>query len=426
MESVLLEDNPHWENSAAYDRYIRREKLDLALQCLEPREVLAILGARRVGKSSLARLLIRELLPAVPPRNIFFINLEKPLFIPHKTNPAYLDTIYEAYLKIAEPDLSQRIYVFLDEIQVFAGWEIFVKSRYESSFIKFVITGSNSSLLQSSYATALTGRVLKLYLSPFNFREYLTWKQVAHRTKLEQVRNKIAIKRAVDEYLRWGGYHSVFTASEVVIKRELIKNIAEDIIFKDIVPRLSIKHGGALRDLFAYIVSNTATTLNYTSLGNKLSMDPKTIKEYVDHLEDNFLLQRVPRYHTKLTAQINSARKVYLSDNGFLNLGVSAERNLGAMLENAVNVALQEYQHVYLLENKECDFYANGSLYQVAYHVDDEATLRRELQGLHHFMCEFGLESGTIVTYDRNETRHIEDKTVEFVSIENFLLSGVT
>lgn len=424
MDSILIEDNPHWDTPNPYADYVPREKLSVAMRFMKAKEVIAILGARRVGKSSLARLMIRSLLPTTNPKNIFFINLEKPSFIPYKNDPTYLDTIYENYLKIAEPDMSQRIYVFIDEIQIFADWEVFVKSRYEIGNIKFIVTGSNSSLLSSSYATMLTGRVLKLTLNSFNFSEFLTYKEIPHTTRMELARHRIAIKRALDEYLKWGGYYSVFSNDELHTKKEYLKNIAEDIILKDIVPRYSIKNSAAIRDLFYYIVSNATTTINYASLAKKLSMDPKTVKEYVDYFEDNFLIRRISRHHTKLTAQINSPKKVYLTDNGFLNLGMSSERNQGAMLENVVCNHWQGQEITYLLENKECDFYADDKLYQVSYIIIDEKTRKRELDALEFFMDELNLNEGYLITYDTNETVKMGDKTIHINRIEEFLLSG--
>ncbi|MFA6145705.1 MAG: ATP-binding protein [Sulfuricurvum sp.] len=424
MDSILLEDNPHWDRPDAYSQYIPRKQLSLALSFMNAKEVIAILGARRVGKSSLTRLMIQSLLSTTNPRNIFFVNLEKPSFIPYKNDARYLDTIFENYLKIAEPDMSQRIYLFLDEVQIFSDWEVFVKSRYENSNIKFIITGSNSSLLSSSYATMLTGRVLKLTLETFSFSEFLSFKAIPHTNRMDLARNKIAIKRTLDEYLKWGGYYSVFSNEDVTLKKEYLKNIAEDIILKDIVPRYSIKNSGAIRDLFYYIVSNATTTINYASLAKKLSMDPKTVKDYVDYFEDNFLILRISRHHTKLTAVINSPKKVYLRDNGFLNLGISPDRNQGAMLENATCNYWHDNTITYLLENKECDFYADGKLYQVSYTILDEKTRKRELDALEFFMDELNLNEGYLITYDTDETVKIRDKTIHINRIEEFLLSG--
>ncbi|CAA6804739.1 MAG: Unknown protein [uncultured Sulfurovum sp.] len=424
MDSILLEDNPHWLKSAneVYENYTEREMLPLALEYLNAKEIVAIIGARRVGKSSLTKLMIKALLQEVSPKNIFFINLEKPSFIPYKKDPTYLEKIYDNYLKLANPNRDEEIYFFIDEIQIFDSWEVFIKSKYESSNIKFIITGSNASLLASSYATLLTGRVLKLELSSFNFREFLNYKAIAHSSALEMAQNRIEIKQALDEYLKWGGYYSVFSNPSEAVKLGLLKNIAEDIILKDIVPRYSIKNSEAIRDLFFYVVSNATTQLNYSRLAKKIGIDAKSIKEYIGYFQDNFLIQTIPNYNTKLTDQIKSIKKIYMTDNGFLNLGVKRTQDRGAILENMVFTALNKKKLTYLLATKECDFYLDGKLYQVSYDIEDEQTKKREFEGLRYFAEKLGKERGYLVTYDGDEVVEYKGLEIEIVSLDKFLI----
>jgi predicted AAA+ superfamily ATPase len=388
MESILLEDNPHWVNVDAYDSFVTRELLVQAKKLLEAKEVLAIIGARRVGKSTLAKLLIKTLIKKeVAPKNIFFINLEKPEFIPYKEDATYLGKIFDAYVKLAEPNLQSKVYFFIDEIQIFKNWELFLKSKYENSNIKFVITGSNSSLLTSEFSTLLTGRVLKLRLHSFSFKELLAYKKIDVSTKLDIVQNKIAIFKAYEEYIKWGGYFSVISNSDELVKKEILKNIAEDIILKDIVPRYKIKNSAVIKDLFFYVVSNVATLLNYSSLAAKLGIDAKMVKEYISYFEDNFLITLVSRHHNKLTETIKSSKKVYANDNGFLNLGINPNRNIGNALENLVFTSLMQRNKAmyYLQEKNEIDFFCENALIQVSYSIDDEKTRKRELNALAAF-----------------------------------------
>ena len=420
MDSILIEDNPHWTNPDAYGGYVDREILPKAEAMLEPKEVLAIVGARRVGKSTLAKLLIRSLLQkGVDARNVFFINLEKPTFIPYKQDPSYLQKIYEAYLKLAEPDRSQRVYVFMDEVQIFQNWEVFVKAKYESENIKFVITGSNSSLLGDTFATLLTGRVLKLRLHSFSFTEFLRFKKIDFSTKIAMAQNRLRIEKAQEEYMRWGGYYSVIASDSDAIKMELLSNIAEDIILKDIVPRHKIKNSAEIRDLFHYIVSNATTLLNYSSLGKKLDLDAKTVKEYIGYFEDNYLITLLSRQHNKVTETIRSTKKVYFNDNGFLNLGVAPQRNFGIALENLVFTALNrtDQRITYLREKSEVDFLVGETLIQVAYDIEDEKVLRRELKGIEEFRRP-GQRAILITPYTDGET-----DDVEIMSFYRFVLT---
>lgn len=419
MESILLEDNKHWNNSKAYEHFTNREILSKAVSYLTTKQIIALLGARRVGKSTLAKLLIQELLKTVEAKNIFFINLEKPEFIPYKKDASYLNHIFDSYLKLINPNLDKKIYFFIDEIQIFQNWEVFIKSKYENSDIKFIITGSNSSLLTSDIATVLTGRVLKLVIHSFNFTEVLAYKGIPHSTRLEQISNKIAISRVKDEYLKWGGYYDVMSVDDEITKKDILKNIVEDIIFKDIVPRHNIKNSSQIKDLFYYLVSNAATALNYSTLSKKINIDAKTIKEYINYFEDNFLIDTISLFHTKLTEQIKSAKKLYLRDNGFLNLGINRNVNSGVILENEVfNTLNKIYDDVtYLKDKYEVDFRCDDLLYQVSYKMDDEKTRERELRVFKIFDKKNSYKH-KVITYD--ESGSFDE--VEIVKFEDFAL----
>lgn len=420
MEHILLKDNSHWINNKAYDNFVPRAALKKAKEFLKAKEILAIIGARRVGKSTLTKLLIKELLEqGVKSSNIFFINLEKPSFLPYKNDPSYLEKIYDEYLKLANPKLDERIYFFIDEIQIFENWQLFVKSKYENSNIKFIITGSNSSLLTQNYATVLTGRVLKLTLSTFSFKEFLEYKKIDISSNIQITKNRIDIKRAFDEYLRWGGYFSVISNDNEELKKEILKNIAEDIILKDIVPRYSIKNSSQIRDLFFYIVSNSTNMINYSNLANKLKIDSKTVKEYLDYFEDNFLIKSISNYNHKLSEQIKSTKKVYICDNGFLNLSIFSKQNLGVSLENLVFLYLREKDEnlTYLKDKQEVDFYSNKIMYQVSFSLEDETTRRREVGAFGSF-DKIIVDEKILITYDKDEI--LGD--IKIVNCDKFLL----
>lgn len=63
-------------------------------------------------KSTLAKLMIKELLKTVEAKNIFFINLENQSLFPYKQDASYLAEIFDNYLKLANPNLSEKIYFF--------------------------------------------------------------------------------------------------------------------------------------------------------------------------------------------------------------------------------------------------------------------------------------------------------------------------
>ena len=203
------------------------------------------------------------------------------------------------------------------------------------------------------------------------------------------------------------------------VKKDILKNIAEDIILKDIVPKHNIINSSQIKDLFHYVVSNATTTLNYTTLSRKIEIDAKTIKEYIKYFEDNFLVSTISSYHTKITQQIKSAKKLYISDNGFLNLGVRRSLDNGANLENIVFLALKQpcKEVAYIKENYEIDFKCEDELIQVSYKMDSEKTKKRELRVFANFDKEKRYKH-KIITYDKSGSF----ENIQMIKIEDFLL----
>ena len=416
MKELLISQNSHWIGTKL--DFIKRDKLSTLLEYLPLKQIITISGIRRCGKSSLAKQAINHLIESgVNPYNIFFINLEQPYFLEYKSDANYLNTIYEEYLKLANP--QGKIYVIFDEIQFFSNWQVFIKSKYESSDIKFIITGSNSSMLSNDLNTLLSGRSLNIHLDTFSFSEFLDFKEINHSNEIEKINNKIAIKRAVEEYMNWGGFYEVFSIENKNLKKEILLSYAKNIIYQDIIPRYNIRNSEVVERLFFYLLSNSCAILNYTTLAKIFEISDKTIKEYINYFEDVFLLKRLDKFHNKQKEQIKSQKKIYTLDNGLLQLSTKFSQNFGQKLENLVfNVLNQNNENLtYLRDNYEIDFYTNKTLYQVSYKMDDEKTLNREINSFKYFNEDKTKESKIITL---NESKNIDN--IEVISIDEFIL----
>ena len=186
------------------------------------RQIIIITGIRRCKKSTLLKQAINYLIESgVDAKNILFINLEHPYFLDFRDNPNFLNKIYDGYLKLINP--KGKVYCFLDEIQYFHNWQVYIKNRYETTDIKFIITGSNSSMLSHKLNALLSGRSLNIYLSTFNFREFLNYKGIEYKDQIARVANRIAIARAKDEFLKWGGFYKVFDSNDESIKKDSLR-----------------------------------------------------------------------------------------------------------------------------------------------------------------------------------------------------------
>lgn len=398
MKNLIVEQNPHWIKTP--ESYIQRESFQKLVSFLPLRQIITITGIRRCGKSTLAKMAIKHLVDeGVPPENILFINLEQPLFLEYRKDPNYLQSILDEYLKLCNP--KGKIYVIFDEIQFFENWQVFIKSKYESSDIKFIITGSNSSMLSSEINTLLTGRTLTLHLTPFNFREYLTYKGISYGTQIERIKNRIDIAIAKNEYMNWGGFFEVMEIEDPVLKKEVLVSYAKNIIYRDIVPRFNVRNAEIVERLFFYLLSQTTNILNYRQLADTFGMSDKSIKEYIGYFEDVFLFARIDNYHTKPKERIKSSKKLYTLDNGFLQIAPKHSPGNGQALENWVFNHLYQNDSTicYWRDKREIDFVTQEALVQVAYEMDNPKTTERELLAFNDFPLK--KSSKDLITFDK-------------------------
>lgn len=417
LKDILVEQNPHWRDD--YKPTVRRAALDKLVTYLPLRQIITITGIRRCGKSTLARQAIEYLTKSGTDKsNVLFVNLEHPYFLEYRHDPNYLETIYEHYLKLMNP--KGRIYVVFDEIQYFDQWQVYIKSKYEISDIKFIITGSNSSMLSNELNTLLSGRSLNVHLHTFSFTEFLDFREIPYRSEMERIVNKIEIYRAKEAYLNWGGFYEVMEVDDESIKKEILLSYARNILYQDIVPRYGIRNSETLERLFFYLISTATGQLNYKTLSDIFGISDKTIREYITYFEDVFLIRRIDRYHDKPKERIKSMKKVYLLDNGFLRIEPQHSKNLGAALENWVFTVLERKNEPlhYLKDGKEIDFYCCDTLYQVSYAIDDEKTKKREMEAFEYFKTQ-GRRS-CLITFDTSGS----DGELEIVPVDRFAIEN--
>lgn len=415
MKKILIEQNKHWNNQKYFS--IKREVLKKFISYIALKQIITITGIRRCGKSTLAKQAINHLIESgIPSENIFFINLENPYFLEHRHNASFLNTIYEEYLKLMNP--KGKIYCIFDEIQYFDNWQVYIKSKYESSDIKFIITGSNSSMLSNELNTLLSGRSLNIHLDTFSFTEFLNYKGIEYNSEFAQITNKIDISRAKDEYLEWGGFYEVFEIDDEIVKKELLISYVKNIIYQDIIPRHGIRNSEVVERLFFYLLSTCTGILNYTTLAKTFETSDKTIKEYINYFEDVFMLKRIDKFHNKSKEKIKSSKKIYALDNGFLQIAPTNSKNLGTSLENAVFTILNKNHNeiTYIKEKYEIDFRSENTLFQVSYKMDDEKTKKRELRVFENFDLANKYKH-KVITYDENSSVG----EVDVVSFEDFV-----
>lgn len=428
FEKFIVEQNTHWKRDLA-EAGFPREAMAVLVKYINIRQIVALIGVRRGGKSTIAKQLINFLIKEkrVNPGNILFLNLEAPLLNQFKDDPNNLQKIFDEYLALSEP--KGKIFIFLDEVQFFSDWQVFVKSRYEKGGIKFFITGSNSQLLSAEMATMLSGRSVAKSIYPFSFREIAALKKIETGNRMEIIRSEGKLMKTFGEYLKNGGFPEVVLEKSGEIKKELLANYYKNILYQDIVPRFEVKKIKEIENLLLYLFSNIGQKYSYNSLAGFLKMNDKTVKEYIGFFEKSFLLFELSNYQYSLKKQENYPKKIYAIDNGFISaVSFSFSENYGRFFENAVFLGLLEAgkEIYYHLGKYECDFVVkNGRKITEAAQVTkilDNNNEKRELAGLLEAMEKFNLKEGVIITKAQEEERKIKGKKIKIIPAWKWLL----
>jgi hypothetical protein len=407
---------------------IRRKIQDNIEPSIKFKEVVIITGPRRGGKSSLMKLICDDLIKEnkVPPSNILYLNFEDERFV--KFDSGDFAQIYELFLQINKP--MGRLYFFLDEIQNVTGWERWVNRLYENENIKIFITGSNASLLSSEISTALTGRNRTVTNFPFSFGEFLTFKNYRlQENDFYQTRKRAVIKTFFQEYLKLGGYPEIIKINDPTLLEQYFK----DIIYRDILPRYSIKKIKEIRELCLFLASNLASIHSYNKLQNLIEVKSiNTVKTYLEILEEAYLFFRINLFDYSIKRQIYNPSKIYIIDTALGNsISFKFSENIGHIYENLVFLELKRRnKEIYYWKSKkgkEVDFLIKKGLnieeaIQVSYNLDYKKTLDREIESLLMAKDEFKIKHLSIITEDEEAEKEIGDVKIKIIPLWKWLL----
>ncbi|PIS29652.1 MAG: hypothetical protein COT43_03360 [Candidatus Marinimicrobia bacterium CG08_land_8_20_14_0_20_45_22] len=428
FERFLSEQNPQWFGKIP-SIGIRRELLSRIESEFEVDHIIAISGVRRCGKSFLMKQIMSRLNEVgVPNDNLLFVNVEQALFSGMNTQEI-LDKFLSEYRRLRNP--QGRIFLFFDEIQALDKWEIWIKYQYDlnKGKIKFFITGSNSQLMSSEFATHLTGRVIERRLTPFSFTEYLDFQGYNPGRKEEWTLNEETILHHFDTYLQHGGMPEALTSSNIDTVRTILLGTYDTIIFKDIIPRFNIRQSATLRKLGLYLIGHCGNISNLNKIGTMLEMDRNKIREFIGFLESSLFVYSLQKFEFSERKQLLSQKKTYICDNGFIcDLAFQFSPNKGDLLENVVLGELnRRHSYTFYYKNQnECDFiiYEYGresAAYQVCYELN-ESSRNREIKGLLSGCRQIGVECGTILTYNQQEEFSDKDTRVDVIPVWKWLL----
>jgi predicted AAA+ superfamily ATPase len=418
---VLERQNPWWFGKPFDTGIDRMQWYPMLMKYLKTEEILLLTGARRTGKSTIAYQMIQNLLESkVNPDAVLFINLDEPLFQSKSKDPVFLTELIESYLALNQPD---KLYLFIDEVQNYNYWVQTIKTMFDTAKnIKFILTGSTSTLLKKETSTRLSGRYFSVTVYPLSFSEYLTFIDIRKPTTIEKY-------QYFNNYLEFGAYPRVVLENDNELKHEILQNYFQTIYLKDIIYPNNLRNNKDVFDLLYFIISNIAKPFSYSNIAKTLGISPETVKEYLQFAEDSYLVYTLTKFDHSVKKQLANPKKIYCIDTGLVNsISFKFSHDRGRLLENLVYMTLnkQNREIYYHKGRSECDFIIKDNLkitgaIQVTLSLEDEKTKKRELRGLMEAMIAHNLQEGLIITEKESGKLKIDDREIQIKPVYEWL-----
>ncbi len=372
---------------------------------LEPRlrkfmgrkEILAVVGPRQSGKTTLLKHLFQDLKQAV------FLDFE---------DQETLQIFTEDIKLFVELYLKKYDYVFIDEFQYAKNGGKNLKFIYDHHPTKIIISGSSVSGLSIQSLQFLVGRVLVFSLYPFSFEEFLSYK----RPELYSVYIKNTLTPALTEMLTFlfqefclfGGYPAVVLASDSEEKEILLKNIYNTYRLKEIKEILNIPEDYKLIRLIQALALQIGNMLTYNELSVLTGFSHRDILKYIYLLEKTSIVSRSYTYHTNKRTELVKTPKIFFLDNGFRNIVLKNFQPLkerpdkGSLYENFVASELikQEIEIKYwrTKAKAEVDFIIESNGKIIPLEVKSDLNEPKITKSFHSFLEKYKPSNGMILS----------------------------
>ena len=416
------------------EQYILRETyLNQLIVRMNNGEVKIVTGPRRCGKSWLLNRIFKDYLitTGVPEENIIIVSLD---IDDNEENGDLTDSkALKSYLYSRITSKDSPYYVILDEVQEVDGFEKLVNGLNAKDNIDVYITGSNSHFLSSDIKTIFRGRGDEVRVYPFSFKEFCT-------NRTEQV------NELWKEYYTYGGMPGLLRQRTPEQKVLYLQRLWNKTYLDDVVERHKVKNREALSALVDSLCSSVGSLTNPNRISNvlksvqKVKIDPQTVSNYMEYLEEAFLFEGAKRYNIKGNKYFESIKKYYSADVGLRNTKLNyRQQDVGHIMENVVynelrirgftvDVGLVEVREMrngkmeYI--QYEVDFIAtNGTdkyYVQSAFAMDSEEKRHQELNSLQKIDDNFK----KIIIVGNDIAEYTNEKGIRFMGLFQFLLSG--
>lgn len=304
IRSVLPGFNPWWKGHFE-PIYKERAVYARIKKFLPLRQIIALTGLRRVGKSTLLmKVAVDAIAEGLDPKNVIYFSFDE-------FKGVELHDVLHASEELLDSDFSgSRTLFLLDEVQKLRDWENQAKALYDlHPRMKVMISGSESLFIKRKSRATLAGRIYEFRVEPLTFREYLGFK--GEHLSPPGLYSK-ELRRAYGEYVRTQGFPELVGVHDKDIIQKYIKeSIVDKVLYRDIPQLFRIKQITVLEGLLGILMDEPGQIIDLTSLGKDLNISRQTLSLYLRYLEESYLIRKLYNYSKNRRKAERKLKKLY-------------------------------------------------------------------------------------------------------------------
>ncbi len=307
-------------------------------------EVLVLLGARQVGKTTI--------LKRIFPEAHYLIVDNEPI---KNALERYDPTVYKQLLN------TMQGIVVLDEIQKLSdpgrATKIFFDQLPE---YKLIITGSSAFNIKNKSSESLAGRKIDYHLYPLSLSEYLVQNSLENSLsfrpmevllqegKAGEIFKQYDHKAILNNILIYGLYPAMQSHPSDSV---YLTNLIDSVVFKDLVELSLLENKSAALSLLKLLAYQIGSQVNYAELSSKLGIGARTVKRYIELFEQSFIIFTIKPYTSRKRDEIAKMPKIFFYDLGLRNAlinnfePIENRGDVGQLFENFVISEFLKYNN---------------------------------------------------------------------------------
>ncbi|MCB0736740.1 MAG: ATP-binding protein [Bacteroidetes bacterium] len=306
---------------------VEREIKTRLKESFNKRKIVVLIGARRVGKTTLLRQIAKE-----KSMNTLWLNAK--------------DQSVADRLERRTVDNYKRLFngyqlVVIDEAQQIPQiGKILKLIADEIENITVVVTGSAALEMATSMGEPLTGRKITIRMYGLSEREFAAYSA-----------NYVNYMEGLQQRIIFGGYPELVNLTTNEEKVAYLRELTQDYLLKDILSFESVRNSSKILNLLRLLAFQVGGEVSYQELGKNLSISKNTVERYLDLLSKLFVIQKVEGFSRNLRKEVVKSSKWYFLDNGMLNVLLTnfnppnLREDMGRLWENHMIAERLKWQH---------------------------------------------------------------------------------